>query len=84
MLHHVASAELQDRIFREVQRVLCPGGVFVGSDSLSSVFFRMVHAFDTLVPIEPRSLAARLEAAGFCDARVEVSGRTFRFRARAA
>src|SRR5688572_25875812 len=38
MLHHVQSAALQDRLFSEVRRVLRPGGVFVGSDSLSSRF----------------------------------------------
>lgn len=84
MLHHVASSELQDCIFQQVRRVLRPGGVFVGSDSLSSRLFRMIHAFDTLVPVDPAGLGARLEAAGFEAPRVDVAARTFRFRARAA
>jgi SAM-dependent methyltransferase len=84
MLHHVSSPELQDRVFAEVRRVLRPGGVFVGSDSLSSGFFRLIHLFDTLVPVEPASLAGRLEAAGFRDPKIEVTGRSFRFRASTA
>jgi hypothetical protein len=46
--------------------------------------FRLIHTFDTLVAIDPGSLARRLETAGFCDARVDVGARSFRFRARAA
>lgn len=42
MLHHVPSAELQDRLISEVHRVLRPGGVFAGSDSTSTV--RSLHA----------------------------------------
>src|SRR5262245_13909908 len=34
MLHHVPSADLQDRLFAEVARVLRPGALFVASDSL--------------------------------------------------
>jgi SAM-dependent methyltransferase len=84
MLHHVPSRQLQDRLFAEVRRVLRPAGLFVGSDSLSSPFFRLVHAFDTLVPVEPSGLTARLEAAGFRAVQVEIAGRSFRFRAQAA
>jgi hypothetical protein len=46
--------------------------------------FRWVHLFDTLVPVEPSELAARLEAAGFRAVQVQVAGRSFRFRAQAA
>jgi SAM-dependent methyltransferase len=84
MLHHVSSPELQDRLFAEVRRVLRPGGVFVGSDSLSSRLFQLIHLFDTLVPVDPERLIARLEAAGFTAVEVEVAGRSFRFRAQAA
>ena len=83
MLHHVPSPALQDRLFAEVRRVLRPGGMFVGSDSLSSRLFRVIHLFDTLVPVDPAGLTARLEAAGFGAVQIDVAGRTFRFRARA-
>src|SRR6516225_3073778 len=33
MLHHIPSAELQDRLLAEVLRMLRPGGVFAGTDS---------------------------------------------------
>src|SRR5688500_14588723 len=36
MLHHVPSPELQDQLLAEVARVLRPGGVLVGVDSLDS------------------------------------------------
>ena len=83
MLHHVPSPELQDRLLAEVRRVLRPGGVFVGSDSLTSALFRLVHVADTLVPVDPHGFAARLERAGFVDPEIRVAGRSFRFRARA-
>jgi len=82
MLHHVPSAALQDRLFAEVARVLRPGGMFAGADSLSSAPFRLLHTFDTMVMVDPHTLPARLEAAGFTDACVDVKGRAFRFRAR--
>ena len=82
MLHHVPSPELQDRLLREVYRVLRPGSPFVGSDSLTSPLFRLVHLFDTLVPVAPDGFAARLEAAGFGEVDVEKAKGAFRFRAR--
>jgi ubiquinone/menaquinone biosynthesis C-methylase UbiE len=43
MLHPVPWAELQDKVLREVWRVLEPGAVFVGSDSLHGLFMRRIH-----------------------------------------
>ena len=83
MLHHVPSAALQDQLFREVTRVLRPGAIFAGSDSLYSRSLGMLHLFDTLVPVDPATLPARLEAARFDDVQVEVmKPYAFRFRAR--
>lgn len=84
MLHHVPSAALQDRLLREVCRVLRPGAPFAGCDSTTSPLFRLFHLGDTLVPVEPSGLGRRLEAAGFRDVRVEPAHRAFRFRGRRA
>ena len=82
MLHHVPSPELQDKVLREVWRVLKPGGVFVGSDSLQSLFMRVIHIGDTLVPVDPDTFGLRLEAAGFEVVELERDSKAFRFYAR--
>ena len=82
MLHHVPSLELQDQLLREVWRVIAPGGVFVGSDSIQSMFMRLIHIGDTLVPVAPDTFGVRLEAAGFQVLEVEKNSGAFRFRAR--
>ena len=81
MLHHVPSPELQDRLLAEVRRVLRPGGVFAGSDSRSSLVFRLAHLADTMVLVDPDTFAARLERAGFVGADVSTGRVGFRFRA---
>ena len=43
MLHHVPSVGLQDQLFKEVRRVLKPGGIFVGVDSLGSWWMKVFH-----------------------------------------
>jgi SAM-dependent methyltransferase len=83
MLHHVPSPALQDRLFAEASRVLRPGGTFAGADSMTSLGFRLLHVFDTMVLVDPADLPRRLGAAGFVDIAVEAEpGRAFRFRAR--
>jgi ubiquinone/menaquinone biosynthesis C-methylase UbiE len=82
MLHHVPSRELQDRVCGEVWRVLRSGGVFVGSDSLDGWLMRLIHIGDTLVPVDPVTFGARLEAIGFEGILVERNSDAFRFHAR--
>jgi ubiquinone/menaquinone biosynthesis C-methylase UbiE len=81
MLHHVPSPALQDKLLREVQRVLAPGGVFTGTDSLMSFGMHLIHIFDTLTPVDPKTFGARLEAVGFENVLVEKNPYAFRFRA---
>ncbi len=81
MLHHVPTAALQDRLFAEAFRVLRPGGVFAGSDSVPSLRFRMLHLRDTCNPVSPETLPERLRAAGFRGVDVEVRARRLRWRA---
>jgi SAM-dependent methyltransferase len=73
MLHHVPTAELQDRLFAEVARVLRPGGLFVASDSVASDDLAALHHDDTYNPVDPDTVADRLTAAGFADADVRAN-----------
>jgi ubiquinone/menaquinone biosynthesis C-methylase UbiE len=82
MLHHVPSPALQDRVLGEVARVLRPGGVFAGVDSLTSLSMRLIHIGDTLVPLDPATFGGRLEKAGFHEIVVEANAERLRFRAR--
>jgi SAM-dependent methyltransferase len=82
MLHHVPSAKLQDRLLAQVARVLRPGGIFAGTDSLDTRLLRLVHLFDTMVVVDPATFPNRLRAAGFQDVSVDVNPYAFRFRAR--
>ena len=82
MLHHVPSPALQDRLLAEVCRVLKPGGVFAGTDSLWSVRMWLFHIADTLVAVNPDAFGMRLEAAGFTSISIDRDQRAFRFRTR--
>jgi SAM-dependent methyltransferase len=82
MMHHVPSPKTQDKLLREVWRVLRPGASFVGSDSLQSLWMRVIHIGDTLVPVNPDTFGARLEAAGFKVLEIETNDSAFRFHAR--
>ena len=79
MLHHLSSSALQDGLFREAYRVLKPGGLFLGADSMWSVWMQVFHFADTMTTIDPKQLPARLESAGFRDVQIETKGRRFRF-----
>jgi ubiquinone/menaquinone biosynthesis C-methylase UbiE len=81
MLHHVPSTARQDAVFAELHRVLRPGGRLAGQDSLASDELRELHIDDTYVPIDPATLKARLEAAGFTSVSVDTNDYAVRFRA---
>jgi ubiquinone/menaquinone biosynthesis C-methylase UbiE len=65
MLHHVPTTAVQNKILAEAFRVLRPGGVLVGSDSLASNGLHHFHADDTYNPVDPASLLYRLQTLGF-------------------
>ena len=73
MLHHVATAELQDRVFTEIGRVLRSGAPFVAGDSLGSPELQALHDGDTYNPVNPGELSDRLEAAGFTAVEVKTN-----------
>jgi ubiquinone/menaquinone biosynthesis C-methylase UbiE len=83
MLHHLPSPQLQDRLLAEVARVLRPGGLFAGTDSLGTGrLFALLHVGDTLVPVPPDALPERLRTVGLAEPEVRAGGGSFRFRAR--
>ena len=82
MLHHVPGESLQDRLFSEVARVLCPGSAFVATDSLDTDDLRAVHEGDIYEPIDPAGLVDRLTSSGFVDVDVEVNDYGWAARAR--
>jgi SAM-dependent methyltransferase len=85
MLHHVLTPQMQDGLFAEARRVLRPGGVFAGSDSIDNPDWRELHADDTCTPVDPVDLPRRLTTAGFgqVDVHEEEPGEWFVFSARA-
>ena len=84
MLHHVHTPRMQDDLFGQARRVLRPGGLFAGSDSIASPGLRGFHHDDVYVPVDPAGLPGRLEAAGFTDVEVSVpEPEWFTFQARA-
>jgi SAM-dependent methyltransferase len=81
MLHHVPTRQAQDRVLIESRRVLGSGGVLAGSDSRTSLSFRLFHIFDVHNPVDPHGFPERLTAAGFHEVSVDPVEDRFRFRA---
>ena len=71
-------------MFAELARVLRPGGIPAGVDSLDGEAFRELHVDDICVPIEAATLPDRLRDAGFTGVDVDTDDRRLRFSARVA
>jgi SAM-dependent methyltransferase len=71
MLHHVASADDQNRIFAELARVVRPGGAILLVDSSPSDDLDEFHKGDIFNPIDAEHLSERLSRVGFIDVVVE-------------
>lgn len=80
-LHHMPTAEDQDQLFAEVHRMLRPGGIFVGVDSLDLEPIRQGHVDDTFTPVDPETFAARLQHVGLGEVRLERDDYQLRFAA---
>jgi ubiquinone/menaquinone biosynthesis C-methylase UbiE len=81
MLHHLRSNELQDRAFAEIVRVLRPGGVFLAFEIQDGWLNRIGHIRSTFVPVDQATATARLTAAGFSRATLDLWRSGFRIRA---
>jgi ubiquinone/menaquinone biosynthesis C-methylase UbiE len=73
MLHHVPTVAEQDQVLAEAVRVLRPGGVLVGSDSLASDRLREFHEGDVYNPVDPDRLREVLEGLGCAAVEVKTA-----------
>jgi len=73
VMHHVPTAESQDRVLAEVLRVLRPGAGFFATDARDTPLLRQAHHDDTFVPLPTDTLVERLERIGFVDVKLELT-----------
>ncbi|MGH9115443.1 MAG: class I SAM-dependent methyltransferase [Acidimicrobiales bacterium] len=64
MLHHLPTLASQQAMLGEAFRLLRPGGVLIGSDSLASNDLHRFHADDVYNPIDPVRLLVMLQMLG--------------------
>lgn len=81
VLHHLRSAEAQDRAFSEIYRVLRPGGVFVALEIHDGWLSRVAHIRSTFVPVTREGARERMSAAGFSGVSAESRRGAMRLRA---
>jgi SAM-dependent methyltransferase len=81
MLHHMPDPALQDLLFAEVHRMLRSGGRFFGTDAVDHEMIRGFHEDDIFVPVDPNTLGARLQAAGFATTDIAASEYEVRVKA---
>ena len=74
MLHHIPTFAGQQSVLLEAFRVLKPGGVFVGSDSLASNGLHHFHEGDDYNPVDAASLVVRLQSVGFAQLTIVIDG----------
>ncbi len=79
VLHHIPEAAHQDMVFAEIGRVLRPGGIYIGTDSLDTEAIRAGHQDDIFTPVDPDTLAQRLYLAGLTVIRMDQGTYQFRF-----
>lgn len=78
MLHHIPTVRAQNQLLAEILRVLRPGGVLIGADSLASTELHEFHVDDVYNPVDPASLLVRLQTLGYVDLTIGVGqGLTF-------
>ena len=72
MLHHIPTADAQDRALSELRRVLAPGGELVAADGVFNEATLAFHADDVYNPIDPDHLEDRLVSVGFTSVEIRI------------
>ena len=75
MLHHLPTQAMQFAALSEAFRLLRPGGILLGSDSLASQELHTFHEGDVYNPIDPARLLVFLQAAGYARVTLTVDDR---------